>query len=199
MLNFETFSLAALREALPYIRQNPYRCGDLSAGYLYMWHEGADLRFCVWNGTFCVRQTVGEQTAFSYPYGADPAGMTEELIAYARAEHLPLRFFAVDEGTLEAIRSDGRLQPATYAYDRRWSDYIYTAESACTYRGKKLSGQRNHVNRYTKLYGTPDARLLSSKDIPLIRNIHRSLPIQASRMIEPEFCNTRHNALPFLR
>jgi hypothetical protein len=168
MLNFETFSLAALREALPYIRQNPSRCGDLSAGYLYMWHEGADLRFCVWNGTFCVRQTVGEQTAFSYPYGADPAGMTEELIAYARAEHLPLRFFAVDEGTLEAIRSDGRLQPATYAYDRRWSDYIYEFEAVASLKGRKYSGHRNHINRFKKLYGEPEIRFLTETDRPAV-------------------------------
>ena len=109
MLEFEPFSLPALKNALPYIKKNPSLCSDLSAGYLYMWHEGADVRFCVWNDTFVVCQNIGEQSAFSYPIGADPDGMINELIEYAYDNHLPLRFFAVNEETLEKIRSDKRL------------------------------------------------------------------------------------------
>ena len=71
MLKFEPFSLFALQKALPYIKNNPSLCSDLSAGYLYMWHEGADLQLCVWRDTFVVRQIIGEQNAFSYPIGRD--------------------------------------------------------------------------------------------------------------------------------
>ena len=95
MLEFEPFSLSALQNALPYIRNNPSLCGDLSAGYLYMWHDGADIRFCVRDGTFVVRQIIGEQPAFSYPIGADPDGMIDQLIEYTHGNRLPLRFFAV--------------------------------------------------------------------------------------------------------
>ena len=164
MLKFEPFSLAALKKVLPYIKKNPYLCSDLSAGYLFMWHEGTDIRFCVWNDTFTVRQIIGEQPAFSYPIGADPEGMIAELKEYAREEHLPLRFFAVDENRLDAIGKDERLQPAMWAYDRRWSDYIYSFEEAMTFKGKKYGGQRNHVNKYRKLYGEPVFRFLSTDD-----------------------------------
>ena len=92
MLEFEPFSLPALKNALKYIKNNPSLCSDLSAGYLYMWHEGADVRFCVWNDTFVVCQTIGEQRAFSYPIGGDPDGMIDELIEYTYDNHLPLRF-----------------------------------------------------------------------------------------------------------
>ena len=164
MLAFEPFSLSALQRALPWIRKNPSRCADLSAGYLYMWHEGADVRFCVWKDTFVVRQTIGEQTAFSYPYGADPEGMVDELIAYVQSEGLPLRFFAVDEETLAKIRADRRLQPAMSAFDRRWSDYVYDFEAVRTLKGRKYSGQRNHIHRFLRLYGEPEIRLLTEAD-----------------------------------
>ena len=140
MLNFEPFSLSALKKARAYIQKNPSRCSDLSVGYLYMWHEGADIRFCVWNDTFVVRQIIGEQPAFSYPIGDDPDGMLARLTEYTFAEHLPLRFFAVDGETLEKIRADKRLQPAMWAYDRKWSDYVYAFEEAADFRGKKDSG-----------------------------------------------------------
>ena len=158
MLKFEPFSLTGLREAFPYIRSNPSLCSDLSAGYLYMWHEGGDVAFAVWNDTFVVRQIIGEQPAFSYPMGADPEGMIDELIEYARGNHMALRFYAVDERTLPKIRTDRRLQPAMWAYDRKWSDYIYSFADAMTFAGKKYSGQRNHINKFKRLYGEPEVR-----------------------------------------
>ncbi len=57
MLEFEHFSLTALKAALPYLKNAPSICSDLSAGYLYMWHEDADVRFCIWNDTFAVKKS----------------------------------------------------------------------------------------------------------------------------------------------
>lgn len=164
MLVFEPFSVSALQKALPYIKSNPSLCSDLSAGYLFMWHKGADMQFCVWNDTFVVRRNIGEQPVFSYPIGADPSGMIDELTEYAYKNHLPLRFFAVDDNTLDKIRADNRLQPAMWAYDRRWSDYIYSFEEAMNFKGRKYSGQRNHINKFKKLYGEPVIRFLKADD-----------------------------------
>ncbi len=164
MLVFEPFSLSALQRALPYIQNNPSPCCDNSAGCLFMWNNGADVRFSVWNDTCVIRQTVGEQTAFSYPFGADPDGMLDELILYARANHLPLRFYAVDDDTLGRMRADHRLQPLMCACDRRWSDYIYDFEEAGTFKGRKFSGQRNHMNKFRKLCGEPEIRFLTDAD-----------------------------------
>lgn len=164
MLNFVPFSVEALKKALPYIKKNPSLCCDVSAGYVFMWHVNADVHFCEWNDTFVIRQRFGEQPAFSYPIGADPDGMIDELKNYAFRNHLPLRFYAVDEETLEKILEDKRLQPATWAYDRRWSDYIYSFKEAATFKGKKFSGQRNHINKFKKTYGEPDVRFLTADD-----------------------------------
>ena len=166
MLTFEPFSLSALQGVLPFLKANPSLCSDLSAGYLYMWHEGLDVRFCVWNGTFSVRQIIGEQPAFSYPIGANPDRMIDELKEYALNRHLPLRFYAVDGATLDKIRGDRRLQPAAWAYDRKWSDYVYSFTDTATFPGKKYAGQRNHVNKFRKLYGEPDIRFLTPYDLP---------------------------------
>ncbi len=166
MLDFKPFSLPTLQTVLPYLKRNKSLCSDLSAGYLYMWHDGIDVRFCIWNDTFVVRQMIGEQPAFSYPIGNDPDGMIDELIQYALSNHLPLRFFAIDDDILDIIRADPRLQPAMWTFDRRWSDYIYSFEDALTFSGKKYSGQRNHINKFKKLYGAPAVRFLMKDDRP---------------------------------
>lgn len=171
MLTFEPFSLSALRKFIRYIKSNPSLCSDISAGFLFMWHDGADVQFCEWNGTFTVRQIIGEQPAFSYPIGNDPDGMICEIKDYARSNRLPMRFFAVDKNTLEIILSDPRLSPAMFAFDRRWSDYIYSFEEAMTFQGKKYSGQRNHINKFKKLYGEPDIRFLTENDKPEVEKM----------------------------
>ena len=124
MLIFEPFSLATLQRVLPYLRDPGVACSDLSAGALYMWQEGTDLRFCEWNDTLVVRQDKGEQPAFSLPIGKDPDGMIDELLQYAKENHLPLRFFAVDEESLEKIKNDSRLKDPAWTFDPRWSDYV---------------------------------------------------------------------------
>ena len=164
MLLFEPFSETLLVKILPYIRKNRSLCSEFSAGYLYMWNKDTDVRFCLWNDTLSISETIGEQIAFSYPIGADPEGMIDELKEYAYQNRLPLRFFAADEDILEKIRGDERLADAMWAYERRWSDYIYSAEDAMTFKGKKFSGQRNHINRFKKLYGEPHIRFLTEDD-----------------------------------
>lgn len=166
MLEFEAFSIKSLQKILPYI-QGGVICSDLSAGALFMWQDGS-VYFCEKNGTLVVRQNRGEQPAFCYPIGKDPDGMIDELIEYVKENRLPLRFFAIDDETLEKIKSDERLKPATWACDRRWSDYVYSFEEAKTFRGRKYDGQRNHINRFKKLFGEPEIRFLTVDDVSAV-------------------------------
>ena len=171
MLTFEPYSFDALKKVQPYISKCPYLCSNLSLGYLFMWQEGADVQFCVWHDTFVVREDVGEQPAFSWPYGSDVKGMIEELLAYTHENNLPLRFFAVNADTLAAIHEGGYFPSLMAATDARWSDYLYAFEDAAAFKGKKFSGQRNHINKFRRLYGEPCVRFLESDDRPRIREL----------------------------
>ena len=132
-----------------------------------MWQDGS-VYFCEQNGTLVIRQDRGEQPAFCYPIGKDPDGMIDGLIEYVKENRLPLRFFAVDDETLEKIKSDERLKTSMWACDRRWSDYVYSFEEAKTFHGRKYDGQRNHINRFKKLFGEPYIRFLTSEDISAV-------------------------------
>lgn len=193
MLNFEPFSIDAFQRALKYVNKSTSLCSDLSLGFMSMWRESGGIYFCIWNDTLTVQQNIGSQPAFSWPVGADVDGMIDELLAYVRAKHMPMRFFAVDDATLELIRKDKRLQPATWAYDERWSDYIYSFEDAMTFKGKKFSGQRNHINRFRRLYGEPVIRRLTREDRPGVDALlaeYKSKHSPRNKLEETEFENT---------
>ena len=171
MLNFEPFSIKSLKRIIPYLKESKFLCSDYSAGALFMWQSGTNLCFCEWNDTLVIKQEWGEQPAYSWPIGKNPDGMIDELIKYVTKKHLPLRFFAINEETLEKIRQDNRLKSPMWAYDPRWSDYIYSFEEARTFSGKKYSGQRNHINRFKRLYGEPDIRFLNPDDYSSVLNM----------------------------
>ena len=164
MLDFKPFTTETLKTALPYIRENSSLISDISAGYMLMWHKDLETRLCVWQNTFVAMENIGGQAAFSYPVGERPDEMIDELIKYTDDNDLPLRFFAVDENTLKKMSQDERLACLMSAYDRRWSDYIYSYEDAISFKGRKFGGQRNHINKFKKLYGEPCIRLLNGND-----------------------------------
>ena len=174
VLTFEKYSLEKLYEIrgfLPLVIDPP--ASDITTGGLILWNKGTDMQFCVWNDTFVLRQNVGDQPAFTYPVGKDPDGMIEELILYVKAENIPLRFYPVSEEKLAKIQNDPRFPNTMGAYDRRWSDYIYSFEETKTFTGKKYSGQRNHINKFRKLYGEPKIRQLTKEDSPKLEDMLR--------------------------
>ena len=164
MLEFKPYSFALLKQALPLIKSGTSLCSDLSAGAIFMWQEGSDLQFCFWHDTLVLRQEIGEQPAFTWPIGADVSGMVDQLIGYARENNLALRFYEIDDKTLQIIESDNRLQPAMSEYEIRWSDYIYSFEDVMTFKGNKYKGQRNHINKFKRLYGEPVIRFIEPQD-----------------------------------
>ena len=51
---------------------------------------------------------------------------------------------------------------------RSWRDYIYEANDLREFPGRHYSGQRNHVNKFRKLYPEAQFRALGKDDLPLI-------------------------------
>ena len=95
MLIFEPLSVSALKKVMPYIKRNKSLCSDLTAGYLFMWQNNGDTKFCVWNDTFVIRQKIGEQPAFSWPIGDNVDAMIIELFFIIPFSLIPVIEFAM--------------------------------------------------------------------------------------------------------
>ncbi len=171
MLSFEPYSFSRLPLLRPWLEQFRGRINDFSLGALFMWQEGTDLQYAIRNETIVFRQEIGDQAAFSYPIGKDPDGMIDALLSHTLENSLPLRFYGIEEAALSALKSDPRLSPIGFSYTRKWSDYLYSFEEALTFSGKKYSGQRNHINKFTRLYGEPVIRKIEHSDIDAIEKM----------------------------
>ncbi len=170
MLEFQPFSIETLKQIKPYIDMNTAHNSDLSMGFIFMWHK-KDSRFCICNDTLVIQQKLGDHTLFTWPVGKDVDGMIDKLQIYARENKLPMRFYPVVEENIQLLRSDKRLSPVLGTYDRNWSDYIYSFAETMEFKGRKFSGQRNHINKFKRLYGEPAIRFITPDDMPLVRDL----------------------------
>ncbi len=136
---------------------------DISAGIKYMWRDEYLTEYAVVDDTLILKETCKDYTnAFYYPMGKNVENALIQIEEYAKKNNLPLLFCCIDNAT--AVKLSARYDKTEIYNDRNWSDYIYDAEKFKTYSGKKHSGQRNHVNKFKRLYPDYVVKRLTSDD-----------------------------------
>ena len=151
-----TATLSDLPLLKHYFTAYPRRLCTYTPGVLMMWRHYFRLALCEENGTLLVRLAYdGGADCYLYPVGRDPSGAIDALVARERAEGRSVAFFSLDEGERDALLT--RYPEATAGFDRGESDYLYDTASLATFKGKRYAGQRNHINKFNRLY--PDHTL----------------------------------------
>lgn len=136
---------------------------DYSVGAKYLWRDEFVIEYAVYNDTLIMKESCDDySTAFYYPIGKDVSGALEQIENYCKENDLPLFFCCIDNEKAGALLE--RYPFSKVVNERDWSDYIYDAEKFKTYSGKKLSGQRNHVNKFKKLYPNYEFSVIKEED-----------------------------------
>lgn len=171
MLTFDKYSIDNLKKYGDKIDLSPYNVNDVSKGSFFMWHKGVNLAFCETEGSFISMQDICSEPSFSYPFGGDEEAALKNLIEYVKENDLPLKFYGVTEEILEKIKVSPLFPKISYGYERKWSDYVYSAAEIAEFKGKKFSGQRNHINKFKSLYGEPQFKPLEKSDIAAVKEM----------------------------
>ena len=144
---------------------------DISLGEKYMWRDEYVIDFAIFEHTLIMKESCSEyQNVFYYPMGNNVEGALAEIEKYCMEQAIPLEFCCIDDKGVKLLAE--RYYSTESHFERDWNDYIYTAEQFKTYAGKKLSGQRNHVNKFKKLY--PDYKFKTIEQEDLVK-VHEFL------------------------
>jgi predicted acetyltransferase len=147
----------------PFMEECEIEFCDYSIGAKYLWRDEFKIDYAIYNDTLIMKESCDDyNTAFYYPIGKDVKGALEEIEKYCQKEELPLFFCCIDNEKASYLLE--RYPFSKVINERDWSDYIYTAEQFKTYSGKKLSGQRNHVNKFKKLYPDYEFSVITKDD-----------------------------------
>lgn len=166
-LKFETLNSKNIDEYKLLSQKCPYLSACYSAGQLLMWKDFYNASFATISGCVIVKLTINKKDQFLFPYAYEEnANIDEALTAierYVAKNYIQYSFFAVPRSELPVIAA--RYTNVSFSVNRNASDYIYLTADLQNFVGKKYSGQRNHINKFKKLY--PDAifRALNNNQI----------------------------------
>ena len=141
---------------------------DLTLGTRFMWGDEFGVEYAITNDTLILRETYSRHSSFYYPMGKDVDFALSEIEEYCKKTGAGVLVFRCLTEEQKQYLSD-RFPDAETTFYRDWCDYIYPAEQFKTYAGKKLSGQRNHVNKFKKNYPDYQVHVIEKDDVPRIK------------------------------
>ena len=141
-----------------YYGQCTYRLCEYSLGVKLMWRDHWHPEFAESHGCLVVLNHSAHYGAmFDFPIPLPEEGdvdaALDEIDAWCVEKGVPPSYGVVPETERERLLK--RYPYTTVDNDRLWQDYFYHAEDLSTFAGRRYSGQRNHINKFRKLY--PDA------------------------------------------
>lgn len=124
------------------------RICDISPANLVMWRDYYDISYYLGDDGYAFRFGDMDDTV-SYYCEANKE-LVKKIIA---SEGGSACFSCLAPSELEFFKQNFDCNEARH--DRDWDDYIYNSLDIIELAGRRYSGQRNHINRFNKLY--PDA------------------------------------------
>ena len=139
-VEWKKLTLSDIPFVKPYFEKYYDGSCDMTVGGTFIWRDYYKTEFALYKNTLVFRENL--TGSFCFPIGPE----AEEAISVIGKA----KYSFVTEKNKERLLSV--FPEAKVHYNRDNSDYIYDAESMITLSGKSLSGQRNHINKFLRLY-----------------------------------------------
>ncbi len=174
MLTFTPVTQRSLPRLRRYYKNCDYRLCEYSALVKLMWRSHLHSEWAEAAGCLIMCNRIDGKFCFDFPVPG-PAGDVEAALraiedwcmetgtplelSVVPAEEAPLLFARYPRFRLTNLRS--------------WRDYLYDAQSLREFPGRHYSGQRNHVNKFRKLYPGAAFHPLGKGDEALVEQFWR--------------------------
>lgn len=173
-MNFQSLKLSDAELIRPYFLMQSARTCDNTLGCVLMWRGYFDTCFALEDDTLVFKFIYGKnkEPAFGVPMGKNIIATLQKIKEYCFLNGIPPLFCGATNDDIAVIRTvfpDCEVIP-----EREWFDYVYDCEDLKNFSGRRYNGQRNHVNKFRKLY--PDFRfeIIDSENISIVRDFYLS-------------------------
>ncbi len=186
MLEFQKISKEEVVRFAPFFQEQTKHISDFSLCFQFMWHKHFAPEYAIAEDCLVLKEIYAGKHWFHYPLSrtgnaAAERRAVEQIEEYCRDREMRLHFTNVSErDLLWLVLRYG--QDVSITNIRRWRDYLYEAEAFCTYAGGNYAGQRNHVNKFKKLY--PEWRFdeyRSQDEAELVAFLHEYDAVQRAK------------------
>ena len=169
MLTFKPVAQRDLPRLRRYYKDCNYQLCEYSALVKLMWRGHLHPQYAEAGGCLIVKNCIDGKPCFDYPVpGAegDEDAALSAIEAYCMEQGIALELSVVPREKAGKLLE--RYPHFHLDNPRSWRDYLYEANDLREFPGRHYSGQRNHVNKFRKLYPEARFRALGKEDLPLI-------------------------------
>ena len=133
-----------------------------------MWRDMYHAEYAVDGGSLYFKVDYpGLGSTFTLPLGGGRTEHYRKISEYCCHHDQSMSFYPVPKDELDRLQS---YFPNSAAVDNRDSaDYLYRAEDLQFFKGKKFSGQRNHINKFLKTYENWSFEVMEEANVPEVK------------------------------
>ena len=151
MENFKSLTKNDIPLIAPYFENESSFACDCSIGGCFIWCDFFQTKYAIIEETLVFRIVLDKKTRYTYPIGKNIESAFALIEKDAERCNTEIEFFVFSQNDLLSLKER---YPSHEILDKReYYDYVYDYGSMCDFRGKKFSGQRNHINKFKRLYG----------------------------------------------
>ena len=184
MLDFHPLELSDLPKLREFFGYSGSRICDTTPGTVFMWRDMYKTEWAIYDGSLYFKVDYpGLGATFTLPLGGGRPEHYRQIAEYCCRRSMPIAFYPVPKDELDRLQ---QAFPNSAAIPNRDTfDYLYRAEGPDVLPGKKLSGQRNHVNKFLKTYGNWAFRVITHEDLPAVALSWTATPRAGTRPPPP--------------
>lgn len=202
-IEFKTLTLSDIIAMRKYFECCNLLLSDYSAAFKFMWQKHFAIEFAYVAGCVVFREYYQGRTYFHYPMelnDGDAEKAIDMIEEYCREKNIRIHYTCVPREKMD-IMLDRYGMEMRITNHRRWRDYLYNAEDFIKYPGKKFSGQRNHVNKFKKLFPQYKFLILNGDDRAVIHDFLKRYEVrQLSKgtVMAKEELESVYDMLPYI-
>ena len=148
MLTFKKVELEDSETLRAALLKYDKRVCDYSAGNIIFWRDYYGISYCLDDDGLVLKyDNMGHKLCYSFPVSNDPLKLIEKML---KASNSDVCLTCLTEDQLALVKDNFNVTNVIHSED--WDDYLYRAEDIVNLAGRRYCGQRNHINKFKKLY-----------------------------------------------
>lgn len=153
MLNFKPITFDCINQIQEFLKYKDFRTCDYTVGALFMWREFYKSKYAIYKNHLFFQVDLTEGNSYyTLPISKESINDAFDiLVEYTKANNKPLNFCTIPEEGVSSLKAFFN-ENIEIIGDRDVSDYLYLASDLSELKGRRYSGQRNHINKFHKLY-----------------------------------------------
>ncbi len=163
-MEFQKINLDNIGYLTSFLRNQNYRQCDFTIGALYVWSDYYQFEYLIHNNTLYLRATIDGKIRYFIPLGNNLKDDISFLQEFAKKNNQELEFCFVPEAVLAEFTNMGYHIEAELDF----FDYLYNIKDLIELSGNKYKRQRNHINKFLRLYKNYQYQELTVDDIPKV-------------------------------